>query len=175
MNETMDINFTYRITYPNGIHYDSRQKGRTAVCKVDRATYIKMVKFVVAGGDFNAECEDKDISNAVELMRERVLEFDRYQSMDGRWLKKPLKKPRAIERIEVFLDAHDIARFKKMGDMDAVFERPEQKIILTRNDGSTVSVTVKDGLAAIRDSAKPGSCVIEEEDRLADRIIEHRW
>ena len=134
-----------------------------------------MVKFVVAGGDFNAECEDKDISNAVELMRERVLEFDRYQSMDGRWLKKPLKKPRAIERIEVVLDAHDIARFKKMGDMDAVFERPEQKIILTRNDGSTVSVTVKDGLAAIRDSAKPGSCAVEKEERLIDRIVGHSW
>ncbi len=48
-------------------------------------------------------------------------------------------------------------RFKQMEDIDAVFSRPEQSFVLTRYDGSTVKVTVKDGLAIIQDSRKPAS------------------
>lgn len=61
-----------------------------------------MMQYAVAGGNFNAECKDKDISNAIEQMRDRVMEFDRYQPMGGGWLAKALKKASTIERIEVF-------------------------------------------------------------------------
>ncbi len=57
-----------------------------------------------------------------------------------------------------------------MEDIDAVFSRPEQSFVLTRYDGSTVKVTVKDGLAIIQDSRKPGQYCKTEEDRLADNI-----
>ena len=81
-----------------------------------------------------------------------------------------MKKPREIKNIEIWANGYDLARFKRMKDIDAVFARPEQSVVFTRYDGSTVKVTVKDGLAIIQDSRKPGQYCTTKEDRLADNI-----
>ena len=61
-------------------------------------------------------------------------------------------------------------RFQRMKDIDAVFARPEQSMVLTRYDGSTVTVTVKDGLAEIQDSRNRSQHLMMEEEQLADRL-----
>ena len=80
------------------------------------------------------------------------------------------KKSREIKDIEVWVDDYDLERFKRMRDIDKVFARPEQSIILSRYDGSTVKVTVKDGIADIWDSRKPGQYRRMEEEWLANII-----
>lgn len=59
------------------------------------------------------------------------------------WLSKSLKKPREIEKIEVRVERYELARFRKMGDIDAVFARPEQNITLVRYDGSTLELKLR--------------------------------
>ena len=103
-------------------------------------------------------------------MKERIAEDDMYYSMDGRLLAKRLKKPREIKNIEAWIEEYDLARVEQMGDIDEVLARPEQQLVLTRYDGSTVTVTVKAGMATIQDSDYAGRFSMLEEDRLANII-----
>ena len=57
-----------------------------------------------------------------------------------------------------------------MGDINAVLARPDQQMVLTRYDGSTVTVTLKAGMATIRDSNDAGRYTMLEEDQLANII-----
>ena len=81
-----------------------------------------------------------------------------------------MKKPREIKNIEVWIEEYDRVRLKQMKDIDAVLARPEQKLVLTRYYGSTVTVTLKAGMATIQDSDNEGRFSTIEEDRLANII-----
>ena len=74
-----------------------------------------------------------------------------------------------IANIEVWICDYDVRRFQRMKDMDAVFSRPGQTMVFTRNDGSTVTVHVKDGLAEVRDTRVSNHYHIMEEEQLIER------
>lgn len=170
MLDKMNLNFAYRITYSNGKGYDTRNKDRVLVIELTRSEYVEIAKYTAAGGDLNASVLNSILEGVVRRMKERVMELDGYYSMEGRLLSKPLKKSREIKDIEVWVDDYDLERFKRMRDIDKVFARPEQSIILSRYDGSTVKVTVKDGIADIWDLRKPGQYRRMEEEWLANII-----
>jgi len=162
---TLSLSFSYAILYSNGRGYDSEDAGFVCVIDVEREAYIKIAKYVAANGDLNAAI-DPEIQSVVSLMNAHVRELDMYHSMSGKWLNKSLKKPREIEKIEVRVEYYELERFRRMGDIDAVFARPEQNITLVRYDGSTFELKLRDGMAEIRDSKKPNEICRIEEDRL---------
>lgn len=170
MSESMNLNFTYRTTYANGKKCDTRKTGTIGVCKVSRSEYIEVAKYIAAGGDLNASDLNSTLSGVAARMKAHVAEYDVYYTLTGQFHEKPLKTPREITNIEVWIYDYDLKRFQRMKDIDAVFARPEQSMVLTRYDGSTVTVTVKDGLAEIQDSRKRSQHLMMEEEQLADRL-----
>ncbi len=90
MSDKVSLDFTYRVTYPNGKGYDIRNKGTIAVNELSRSEYIEVAKYTASSGDLNASYLNPVLSGVVTRMKERVIELDMYHSMNGQYLSKAL-------------------------------------------------------------------------------------
>ena len=85
-------------------------------------------------------------------MTENVEFVDRFMNKNGSLRKTPLKKKRAISKLEFFIPEYEYRRLKKMKDPIETLERPVEHMTVYRNDGSSVTLTAENGRVSIVDS-----------------------
>lgn len=161
----MDFKFQYRITYGNGQFYD---RPHVMTVQIPMDEYKKIVLGVLEGKRIN---EIDDISKSVEKMTEIVHYIDSWINMNGSQRTKPLMKTRSISKLEFFLTMLDYQRFKEMKNPMEVFERPEEHMMIYRNDGSSVMIRYEYDQVKVTDSRNPSSCKIREADYFISTII----
>ena len=161
------LDFHYVVAYENG---KIRASGdhRSMRVELTEEEYIK----VAVGLSEGLELMDiPGIEDVLERMRQRVIEFDVYYSLDGRLKSKASIRRRKISTVEVSARSWDIDRFRSMKDPRTELSRPEQSMTIYRNDGSSVEICYRRGEVEYKDSRKRGSTGIMTADRFIDRFV----
>ena len=99
-------------------------------------------------------------------MTENVEFADRFMNKNGSLRKTPLKKKRAISKLE-----YEYRRLKKMKDPIETLERPVEHMTVYRNDGSSVTLTAENGRVSIVDSREKNVRHIIEADYFISKIL----
>ena len=96
-------------------------------------------------------------------MTENVEFADRFMNKNGSLRKTPLKKKRAISKLEFFIPEYEYRRLKKMKDPIETLERPVEHMTVYRNDGSSVTLTAENlvGTWHVAEDEKENSTAIE--------------
>ena len=111
------------------------------------------------------------ISDVIDKMTENVEFADRFMNKNGSLRKTPLKKKRAISKLEFFIPEYEYRRLKKMKDPIETLERPVEHMTVYRNDGSSVTLTAENGRVSIVDSREKNVRHIIEADYFVSKIL----
>ena len=111
------------------------------------------------------------ISDVIDKMTENVEFADRFMNKNGSLRKTPLKKKRAISKLEFFIPEYEYRRLKKMKDPIETLERPVEHMTVYRNDGSSVTLTAENGRVSIVDSREKNVRHIIEADHFIPKIL----
>ena len=111
------------------------------------------------------------ISDVIDKMTENVEFADRFMNKNGSLRKTPLKKKRAISKLEFFIPEYEYRRLKKMKDPIETLERPVEHMTVYRNDGSSVTLTAENGRVSIVDSREKNVRHIIEADYFISKIL----
>ena len=111
------------------------------------------------------------ISDVIDKMTENVEFADRFMNKNGSLRKTPLKKKRAISKLEFFIPEYEYRRLKKMKDPIETLERPVEHMTVYRNDGSSVTLTAENGRVSIVDSREKNVKHIIEADHFISKIL----
>ena len=136
----MQFHFQYRIWYSEDEIYLER-KFEPCV-EITEEDYRKILIGV------NAGMELKDITgidDALQKMRDCVLQIDRWKNKDGTDRKMPLKKPRNVYMIEYFLTGQDLIWVLGAKDIEEELNRPETSMRIYSHDGIPVLIKYQHG------------------------------
>ena len=111
------------------------------------------------------------ISDVIDKMTENVEFADRFMNKNGSLRKTPLKKKRAISKLEFFIPEYEYRRLKKMKNPIETLERPVEHMTVYRNDGSSVTLTAENGRVSIVDSREKNVRHIIEADHFISKIL----
>lgn len=111
------------------------------------------------------------ISDVIDKMTENVEFADRFMNKNGSLRKTPLKKKRAISKLEFFIPEYEYRRLKKMKNPIETLERPVEHMTVYRNDGSSVTLTAENGRVSIVDSREKNVRHIIEADYFVSKIL----
>ena len=111
------------------------------------------------------------ISDVIDKMTENVEFADRFMNKNGSLRKTPLKKKRAISKLEFFIPEYEYRRLKKMKNPIETLERPVEHMTVYRNDGSSVTLTAENGRVSIVDSREKNVRHIIEADYFISKIL----
>ena len=109
--------------------------------------------------------------DVIDKMTENVEFADRFMNKNGSLRKTPLKKKRAISKLEFFIPEYEYRRLKKMKDPIETLERPVEHMTVYRNDGSSVTLTAENGRVSIVDSREKNVRHIIEADYFVSKIL----
>ena len=116
--------------------------------------------------------EVDDVEDGYRLKYYGKNEFaDRFMNKNGSLRKTPLKKKRAISKLEFFIPEYEYRRLKKMKDPIETLERPVEHMTVYRNDGSSVTLTAENGRVSIVDSREKNVRHIIEADYFVSKIL----
>ena len=159
--------FHYIVTYENG---KIRSPGDRSIMRVELSDE-EYVKIAVGLSEGKELMSIPDIEDVLERMKQRVVEYDVYYSLDGRLKSKPSTRQRKISAVEVSAQSWDIDRFRRMKDPRTELSRPAQSMTIYRSDGSSVELCYRRGEVEYRDSRKSGSVGKMTADRFLDLIV----
>lgn len=92
-------------------------------------------------------------------------------SLNGMWRETPLKTPREIADVEVFLEKSFITHIRSYKDPVVEMTRPEQTMTVYRSDGSYVEIFYSRGEVTYRDSRKKGQTCMMTADTFLDWVV----
>lgn len=162
----MEFSYCYRITYESGETYD--RKKDLLVVEISKEDYKKIISGVLQG---TAIEQIEDISEVINKMTENVQFVDRFMNKNGTSRKTPLKKKRAISKLEFFIPESEYRRLKKMKNPIETLERPEEHMTIYRNDGSSVTLSTENGRVSIVDSREKNIRHVVEADYFISNIL----
>ena len=111
------------------------------------------------------------ISEVINKMTENVQFVDCFMNKNGTSRKTPLKKKRAISKLEFFIPESEYRRLKKMKSPIETLERPEEHMTIYRDDGSSVTLSTENGCVSIIDSRKKNVRHVVEADYFISNIL----
>ena len=117
-----------------------------------------MVRSISENGNMNGQ----DIADIINRLRETVLELDVLYDQQGRLRNAPLKKPRDITSVDVWIPTDEIERIRKYPI--EVYEAPAEKMKLYRSDGSFITIESNQGIVTVVDSRKEGIKHLQDAD-----------
>lgn len=90
------------------------------------------------------ELDDREeITDIVFAMKENVEYIDRWKNKNGSNRATPLKKPRDITDIHLFVQREDLSRIQKYPI--ELLDRPEEKLTVYGSDGKTITISHRFG------------------------------
>ena len=143
----MNFNYCYKIIYESGETYDRRRNELSV--EISKEDYKKIITGVLQERPID---QIEGISDVIDKMTENVEFADRFMNKNGSLRKTPLKKKRAISKLEFFIPEYEYRRLKKMKNPIETLERPVEHMTVYRNDGSSVTLTAENGRVSIVDS-----------------------
>ena len=147
----MNFNYCYKITYESGETYDRRRNELSV--EISKEDYKKI------------------ITGVLQERPENVEFADRFMNKNGSLRKTPLKKKRAISKLEFFIPEYEYRRLKEMKNPIETLERPVEHMTVYRNDGSSVTLTAENGRVSIVDSREKNVRHIIEADYFVSKIL----
>jgi len=162
----MTIHFHYKITYSTG-----------KTCMIDRIELAAIIpdeeyKTIIRGiADGRQLSEIEGIDQSITAMTESVHSMDSYIDTNGKFRDTPLKKRRTITALEFFLPEREVQNIRRMKDPVENLTRPEQKMTVYRNDGSSVGFVYKNGEVTFSDSKDRGVIHRMKADAFLSRVI----
>ena len=91
----MNFNYCYKITYESGETYDRRRNELSV--EISKEDYKKIITGVLQERPID---QIEGISDVIDKMTENVEFADRFMNKNGSLRKTPLKKKRAISKLE---------------------------------------------------------------------------
>ena len=164
--EDLNFNYCYKITYESGETYDRRRNELSV--EISKEDYKKIITGVLQERPIE---QIEGISDVIDKMTENVEFADRFMNKNGSLRKTPLKKKRAISKLEFFIPEYEYRRLKKMKDPIETLERPVEHMTVYRNDGSSVTLTAENGRVSIVDSREKNVRHIIEADYFVSKIL----
>ena len=162
----MHFEYCYKITYESGEVCERRQ---IQLCvELSKEDYGKIIRGVLDGVSIE---KIEGISEAITAMKDNVMSADRWMNKNGSWRSTPLKKNRAVSRIELFMTDSEYARIRKMKDPIETLNRPEEHMTIYRSDGSFVSLKYENGRVTICDSREKNVRRIADADNFIRDIV----
>ena len=130
--------------------------------KIDliHSLHLQKLDYVIISGDICDRPQEEQYAIALEFVESL------WMNKNGSWRSTPLKKNRAVSKIELFMTDSEYARIRKMKDPIETLNRPEEHMTIYRSDGSFVSLKYENGRVTICDSR-------EKNVRRLERV-EHR-
>ena len=162
----LNFNYCYKITYESGETYDRRRNELSV--EISKEDYKKIITGVLQERPID---QIEGISDVIDKMTENVEFADRFMNKNGSLRKTPLKKKRAISKLEFFIPEYEYRRLKKMKDPIETLERPVEHMTVYRNDGSSVTLTAENGRVSIVDSREKNVRHIIEADYFVSKIL----
>ena len=158
-NEDLYVKYNCIITYKGGTRNRTLELNTV---KVTREEY----RLIVAGAAQGRSLEETDgIEDVLSRMRENVEFIDKWTNLNGSLRKAPLKNPREIEKMELFLTDEDLRKIRSVPDPLAAFDRPEEHMTVYRSDGSSVTIRSEFGTVQITDTRKRGTMISMDADQ----------
>ena len=164
--EDLNFNYCYKITYESGETYDRRRNELSV--EISKEDYKKIITGVLQERPIE---QIEGISDVIDKMTENVEFADRFMNKNGSLRKTPLKKKRAISKLEFFIPEYEYRRLKNMKDPIETLERPVEHMTVYRNDGSSVTLTAENGRVSIVDSREKNVKHIIEADHFISKIL----
>ena len=164
--EDLNFNYCYKITYESGETYDRRRNELSV--EISKEDYKKIITGVLQERPID---QIEGISDVIDKMTENVEFADRFMNKNCSLRKTPLKKKRAISKLEFFIPEYEYRRLKKMKDPIETLERPVEHMTVYRNDGSSVTLTAENGRVSIVDSREKNVRHIIEADHFISKIL----
>jgi len=159
------IDITFKVIYESGKIVD---RERYLPVEVSDEDYRKIVEGTSKGLDLG---EIDGIEEAINNMKQRVIEIDCYYDLNGKLMNKPLKKPRRIADIEVRLPKRDAKRIMSMKDPLQELDRQAESMKIYRSDGSFVTIKYEFGQVIVEDSRNKGGRYMMNSDDFVRRIL----
>lgn len=161
----MTFNYKYRITYGNGKTYDHED---ILMCvEITEEEYKRILHGIKDGYTLN---DAPGIDDLRDRMREKVITYDSWRNLNGSIREKKLDKPREIKGIELYLEDREVRRIRRISDIDADIDRPEQRMKIYRTDGSYVELVYKLGMVQVTDSRKKERYLTADADQFTGWI-----
>ena len=161
----VDFEFRYRITYADGQTYDRKQILNVQVTEKE---YKSIVQGVLQGIEIK---DNPAIPDAISRMTETVEYVDRWMNINGTNRTTPLKKPRNITNLEIFLPDDVYQRICHMKNPLEQLNHGEEKMVLYRSDGSSVTISSYLGEVTIQDSREKNITHTMETDYFIKRLL----
>jgi len=161
------ISYKYRVAYADGRKRNCSDAS-SASCEVTDEEYLIIVRGVAEGYDI---MEISDLEDVAARMKNHVKKYDSYFSLNGMWRETPLKTPREIADVEVFLEKSFITHIRSYKDPVVEMTRPEQTMTVYRSDGSYVEIFYSHGEVTYRDSRKKGQTCMMTADMFLDWVV----
>lgn len=155
----VDFKFRYKITYIDGQTYDRKHILNVQVTEEE---YKSIIQGVLQG------IEIKDV---ISRMTETVEYVDHWTSINGASRTSPLKNPRKITSLEIFLPDDVYQRVRRMKMPLELVNFEKEKMVLYRSNGSFVTISSYFGEVTIQDSREKNTSHVMSTDYFVDQIL----
>lgn len=161
----VDFKFRYKITYADGQTYDRKHILSVQVTEEEH-------KLIIQGILRGIEIKDNvEIPDVVSRMTETVEYADCWMNINGSNRTTPLIKTRNITNLEFFLPDDVYQRICRMKNPLEQLNHGEEKMVLYRSDGSSVTISSYFGEVTMQDSREKNITHTMETDYFIERLL----
>lgn len=139
----MYFNYQYTVTYKSGESFTTKD---LPTVELDEEQYYRLVRALKEKPELDNR---EEIADIVSAMKENVLYIDRWTNKNGSMRTTPLKKPRDITDIHLFVRREDLSKILKYPV--ELLDRPEEKLTVYGSDGKTITISRRFGEVRVSD------------------------
>ena len=164
-SDMVDFKFRYKITYADGQTYDRKH---ILSVQVTEEEHKLIIQGILRGIEIKNNAQIPDV---ISRMTETVEYVDRWMNVNGANRTTPLKKARNITNLEFSLPDDVYQRICRMKNPLEQLNHGEEKMVLYRSDGSSVTISSYFGEVTIQDSREKNITHTMETDYFIERLL----